>query len=252
MEEKLQQITEFYAEAFQHFGKPRTLTSIKVEFYAYVGINHTIKLRNEIIFVRIAEICQDMPLEIQRDLAFILVAKLLKKRIPKEATENYRSFIKTNEMREKNSNSRKEKGRKIISTAKGKFFDLELMFDELNEVYFENSIPKQTLTWSARKTYRILGHHDSNHQTIVISKSLDEKTVPNYVVQYVLFHEMLHVKHPTKIVNGRRAIHTPEFRREEKEFDFYTQAEKWIEDNIVQIKRNVKGKKSFLRRLLDF
>nr|MCU0237896.1 hypothetical protein [Pyrinomonadaceae bacterium] len=65
-------------------------------------------------------------------------------------------------------------------------------------------------------------------------------------------HEMLHVKHPTKIINGRRAMHTPEFRRDEKEFDFYEQADKWIEENIVKIKRDVKGKKSFLRRILDF
>ncbi len=252
LDEKKQQIAQFYAEAFRYFDKIRPLPKIEVSFYNYVGINHTIRIRNGKIFVRICELCQDMPMNEQRGLAYILVSKLLRKKVPIQLAKIYQSYIKSPEMRQKNTESRREKGYKIISTAKGKYFDLELMFAELNEFYFENEIPQQTLTWSVKKTYRILGHHDPTHNTIVISQSLDEKNVPNFVVQYVLFHEMLHVKHPTKIINGRRYMHTPIFRQEEREFDFFTEAEKWIEQNLGNLKKSVKGKQSFLRRLLDF
>ena len=87
----------------------------------------------------------------------------------------------------------------------------------MNDLYFDNQIKKPTLTWSARTTFRRLGHHDAAHDTIVISKSLDDKKVPRFVVEFVVFHEMLHILHPAKIQNGRRYHHTPVFRRDEAE-----------------------------------
>ncbi|HLM59860.1 MAG TPA: hypothetical protein VK308_03550, partial [Pyrinomonadaceae bacterium] len=110
--------------------------------------------------------------------------------------------------------------------------------------YFQDSIEKPTLSWSARKTYRILGHHDATHKTIIISKSLDEVKVPRYVVEYVVFHEMLHIFHPTKHRDGRRYNHTPQFRRDERKFAYFEAAEKWIEQNAGRLKQRVKRTKT--------
>ena len=93
---------------------------------------------------------------------------------------------------------------------------------------------------SARGTFRRLGHHDAAHETIVISKSLDDRKVPRFVVEYVVFHEMLHIIHPAKIQNGRRYHHSPAFRRDEKKFAFYEESEKWIENNSRFLKRKAR------------
>jgi predicted metal-dependent hydrolase len=66
--------------------------------------------------------------------------------------------------------------------------------------------------------------------------------VPRYVVEYVLFHEMLHIHHPTKHVNGRRYNHTPAFRRDERKFSHYKEAEEWIEKSVRKLKRRAKRK----------
>ncbi len=220
----------------------RETPEIEVQFYPYIGINHTIRLRNGRIYVRLAEICQSAPLETQRALAFILVAKLLRKKVSPLAAEIYRSFVKTQEMQAKAVENKRAKGRKIITTAKGDIYDLEEIFTRLNQTYFQNSIEKPTLSWSARNTYRILGHHDSTHQTIIISKSLDDEKVPKFVVEYVVFHEMLHIFHPTKHRDGRRYNHTPQFRRDEKKFAYFDQSEDWIERNAKNFK--LKSKKA--------
>jgi Zn-finger nucleic acid-binding protein len=60
---------------------------------------------------------------------------------------------------------------------------------------------------------------------------------------------MLHIKHPTKIINGRRYSHTAAFRRDERDFDFFEQSERWIRDHFGQVTKK-KGK-SFFRRLFD-
>lgn len=242
MSANLLQIKEFYREAFQYFDGSRTIPAIAVEFYNYIGINHTIRLRNGGIFVRISEICREMPMSAQKALAFILVAKLLRKQIPAKAREVYSSFAKTQELREKAVENKKTRGRKIIGSAQGETYDLEEIFFRLNRVYFKETLPKPVLTWSAKKTYRILGHHDAAHETVVVSKSLDDKTVPKYVVEFVLFHEMLHIFHPTEHRDGRRYNHTPQFRRNEKTFQYYQQAEDWIGRNVRNLKRKAKKK----------
>jgi hypothetical protein len=245
----LSQIQTFYREAFQRFQSASQYPTVHVEFYNYVGINHTIRVRNGEVFVRIGEICRNSPLEVQKSLAFILVAKLLRKRVPVNAREIYENYVKSPEIQQIARTNRKANGRKIISTAIGKVYNLDLMFDELNEIYFENLIQKPTLTWSNTKTFRILGHHDATHNTIVISQTLDNERVPNFVVQAVMHHEMLHIKHPAKIINGRRYSHTAIFRRDEKEFDFYEQSERWIRENFGQVTK--KQGKNFFRRLFD-
>jgi len=114
------------------------------------------------------------------------------------------------------------------------------MFDSLNFWYFGGRLQKPTLTWSPRKSFHILGHHDSTHDTISVSRSLDSKSVPQFVVEYVLFHEMLHVAHPTVHHNGRRYNHTPAFRRDERRFANYHAAERWIESNVGKLRRAAK------------
>ena len=235
-------IVKFYEEAFQTLNGKREAPEIAVEFYPYIGINHTIRVRNGKIFVRLAELCQTAPLEVQRALAFILTAKLLRKKVSPTAAAIYRSFIKTQEIQTKAKENKRAKGRKVITDSKGEIYDLKEIFARVNSKYFDDKIPKPTLTWSARKTFRILGHHDATHETIVISKSLDNVKVPRFVVEFVVFHEMLHIFHPTLQRDGRHYNHTPQFRRDEKKFADYERAESWIEKNARNFK--VKGKKT--------
>jgi predicted metal-dependent hydrolase len=236
------EIAEFYREAFRALGPKLSVPPISVEFYSYVGINHTIRIRAGGAFIRIAEMCRDMPADAHRDLAYILVSKLLRKRKKGIDSDAYHEYIKTAEMRERAAESKRTRGRKVITSSTGAVYDLESIFDDLNAEYFESELPKPVITWSAKKTFRILGHHDAAHDTIVISRSLDAADVPKFVVDYVLFHEMLHIAHPTVHHNGRRYYHTPAFRRDERKFPMFDRAEKWITDNVRRMKRNARKK----------
>jgi hypothetical protein len=240
MNENLDEIKSFYREAFQTLDSRRPMPEIEVEFYPYIGINHTIRVRSGKVFVRLAEICREMPMPAQRALAYILVSKLLRKKMPPRAREIYSSFIKTDEIRDRAVENKRTRGRKIITSARGDVYDLDEIFDALNHDYFKNSLPKPVLSWSSRRTYRILGHHDSTHETVIVSKSLDDPKVPQFVVEYVVFHEMLHIFHPTEHRNGRRFNHTPAFRRNERRFQYFEAAEDWIERNVKHLKRRAK------------
>lgn len=236
----IEQIAELYREAFRHYQPNRRPAPIHVTFYPYTGINHTIRLRNGEIFVRIGDICREMPMLSHKGLAYILVGKLLRKKIVPGADEMYSAYVKSDFIQKKATESKLSRGRKVVTTSKGAVYDLEEIFATVNAHYFGNALPKPMLTWSAKKTYRILGHHDATHNHITISQSLDSAETPRYIVEYVVFHEMLHIAHPTKTINGRRYFHTPEFRRDEQKFAKYDDAERWIENNVGRLRRAAK------------
>ncbi len=110
----------------------------------------------------------------------------------------------------------------------GDYYNLQDGYDQLNTQYFNNNLAPCQLTWGARMTYRKYGHYDLLRDTIMISKSLDSNIVPSYVVDFVLYHEMLHKRLGVEVINGRRYAHTPEFRRLEKQFPQFDQAEAFL------------------------
>jgi predicted metal-dependent hydrolase len=74
------------------------------------------------------------------------------------------------------------------------------------------------MTWSAHHSKQSLGHYDPAHNAIVVSRVFDRVTVPLYAIEYLVYHEMLHLKHPVKLRGSRRCVHSREFQAEEKLF----------------------------------
>jgi len=84
------------------------------------------------------------------------------------------------------------------------------------------------LTWSQNHARRSLGHYDPAHNAIVISRVFDQPRVPRYAVEYIVFHEMLHLKHPVRLRGSRRCVHSREFLAEEKMFPELAYAKKFL------------------------
>ncbi len=218
-----------FADAYRQITRRIDLPEIHVAFYKFAGLNHTIRLRNHRVYVRLSEIVRDAPPPVHRALAFILIGKLFNKRIGPEYQNLYRQYTYRPDVQRASDLAKQKHGRKFVSSAVGREFNLDQMFARLNRRYFNAELPAVTLTWSARKSKRILGHHDYVHDTIVISRLLDSNKVPEHLVEFVLYHEMLHIKHQPKIVNGRRIYHSAAFRADERRFEHYDAAQTALE-----------------------
>lgn len=112
--------------------------------------------------------------------------------------------------------------------ARGLAHDLEESFARVNAEYFGGQISKPTLIWNRTLTTRKFGHYQPSRDTIMVSVSLDDPTVPAFVVDFLIYHELLHKKHGGMFVNGRRLSHSPAFREEERKFAAYQQAESFL------------------------
>jgi hypothetical protein len=223
------EVKKFFIDAFHHLGQNRGVPAIDVRFYPYAGLRHTIRIRSGQVYVRLSDICKDGPPEALRALAFVLVARLLGKKVPTVHERTYRDYSLTPEVMRSSDIARRGRGRKMISSARGNVYDLDKMFARLNRHYFDSQLEKPTITWSQRKTRSILGHHDRVYETITISKSLDSTQVPEWFVEFILYHEMLHMKHAARMINGRRYYHTAAFRSDERRHARYDDAQRWLE-----------------------
>jgi hypothetical protein len=213
-----------FAEAFRQITKKAESPEIHVSFYPFAGLNHTIRIRKQRVYVRISDIMRDAPASVHRALAYILVSKLFNKRVTAEHQNLYRQYAYQPQVQRATDLARQQRGRKQLTSAIGRVYNLDKLFARLNRRYFNTELPKPVLSWSARRTKRILGHHDYVHDTIVISRSLDSAATPEMLVEFVLYHEMLHMKHRPRTVNGRRVYHTAAFRADERRFERYEEA----------------------------
>jgi hypothetical protein len=225
-----------FSDAFRQLGDRRSTPEIEVKFYPYTGLHHTIRLRSGRVYVRISDIFKDAPANVHRALAFILVAKLLGRAAPDVDQRIYRDYAYSPQVLRALDIARRRRVRKVISPARGRVYDLDKMFQRLNRRYFDGQIEKPTLTWSQRRTRGILGHHEAARETIVVNKTLDSLEVPEWFVEYILYHEMLHIKHPARLIKGRRYYHTNAFRAEEQRFPYYEAAQDWL-DHLARQRR---------------
>jgi predicted metal-dependent hydrolase len=100
----------------------------------------------------------------------------------------------------------------------------------VNAVYFEGRMPKPALVWNRTLTARKFGHYQPVRDTVMVSVSLDDPKVPAYVVDFVMYHELLHKKHGVTTLNGRRLAHSPEFRADERRYAEYREAERLLNE----------------------
>jgi hypothetical protein len=200
-----------------------------VSFYPYANLTHTIRVVEDTVFVRLSDVAESAPLPVLEAAAGILLARLYRRRVPRELLTVYREFaLHRNTLRRLNL-LRGRRGRIIAHAPRGTHHDLAPLFRDLNLRYFADSLRRPRLGWSRRPWRSQLGCFDPALDQIVLSSRLDRETVPRCVVEYVLFHEMLHVKHPLRRASCGLEAHSALFREQERRFHDYERARKFLQ-----------------------
>ena len=127
----------------------------------------------------------------------------------------------------------------------GEVHDLEAMMRDLVERHFGGATDAK-ITWGRRvltgrggrrrKSIQ-LGTYSSDEQLIRIHPVLDQEWVPDFYVESVIFHELLHHELGAIEKDGRRCFHTPEFRRRERAFECFARSQAWEKANLGRLLR---------------
>lgn len=211
-------LLETFQEAYGELRPGTAMPELKVEFFAFANVNNTIRLRNGKLLVRLSDLLEGAPNSVLRAIAHILLAKMYRKPINRAYAARYRKYVGSHDIVRKAHLVRQMRGRKLLRSARGRYYDLDAVFEQLNTRFFYGLMARPRMSWSQTKTRRILGHYDPAHNAIIISRIFDHPAIPAYVLEYIVYHEMLHLKHPVKLRGSRRCVHSAEFQAEEKLF----------------------------------
>ena len=224
-----ERLLPIFQESYRELRPRAPIPELAVEFFAFTNINNTIRLREGKLLVRLSDLLEGAPDAVLRAIAHILLAKMYRKPIERNHATRYRRYVSSHHISEKAHLLRQVRGRKRIETAQGRFYNLESVFDDLNVRFFYGLLARPQMTWSRDHARNSLGHYDPAHNAIVVSRVFDHPRVPRYAVEYIVYHEMLHLKHPVKLRGSRRCVHSAEFQAEERVFPDLERAKQFLQ-----------------------
>ena len=199
--------------------RPRApMPPILIRFRRFTSLNTTIRLREGRILVSLSDLLEGAPESVLRAIAHILLAKLYRKPVDSAQNLRFKRFAASAPVARQTELIRHARGSKRYSGPEGRYYNLEEVFDSLNLRFFGGLLGRPDLTWSEHHAKRSLGHYDATHNTIVVSRVFDRPSSPRYAIEYLLYHEMLHLKHPVRRRGLRRCVHPPEFKADERQF----------------------------------
>jgi predicted metal-dependent hydrolase len=222
-------LLEIFQESHRELRPSAPIPELRIEFFAFANVNNTIRLRQGKLLVRLSDLLEGAPQAVLRAIAHILLAKMYRHPIDRVQAARYRQYLASHEIVRKTHLVRQMRGRKQLHSARGHFYDLDAVFEKLNTRFFYGLLARPRMSWSRTRTRRILGHYDPAHNAIVISRVFDQSAVPGYAVEYIVYHEMLHLKHPVRLRGSRRCVHSAEFQAEEKLFPQLAEANAFLQ-----------------------
>jgi len=217
---------ELFLRVFRRLRLGAVLPSLRVELRPFAGLRSTICLRKGQLEVCLSDVLQDAPVLVLEALAEILLCKVYRRRASREARECYLAYVLRPVVRHRIDQARRQRGSKRLLPPHGRWHNLEEIFQRLNRQFFKGELSLTRLGWSLHKSRTTLGHYDAGHGMIVINRALDTPEAPALLVEYLVFHEMLHMRFPVERNGHRRVVHSREFRKAEREFPKYEEARK--------------------------
>ncbi len=221
-------LLRIFQETYRELRPGAPTPEFATEFFAVANVNNTIRLRDGKLLVRLSDLLEGAPEAVLRAIAHILVAKMCRKPIAREYASRYRRYVSGHHIMRKVHLVRQMRGRKRLASARGQVYDLDAIFDELNTRLFYGLLARPQMTWSRDHARNSLGHYDPAHNAIAVSRVFDHPGVPRCAVEYLVYHEMLHLKHPVKLRGSRRCVHSAEFQAEEKLFPRLEEAKQFL------------------------
>ena len=207
-----------FQRMFTRLGCDGRPPRFRVEFYPYSSLVLTIRRREEVVYVRFSDLLRRAPLAVLEGAAALLLARMYRRKASGALTEPYLEYARSDRTRSRMNRMRRGRVRLAATSPRGDHFDLDRLFDDLNRKYFEGQLQRPHIGWSTRSWRRQFGCYDPGPNQILLNRRMDRSGVPACAVEYVLFHEMLHVKHPTRRSGCSMVSHSREFREEEKRF----------------------------------
>ena len=213
---------------------------VDARFEEFASLKASLRVQENTIIVRVSDGFKAASQDAITGLALYLVSRAFRKRVGEGEVvllSAYKEFVSKKATSGLSDSLRRLRGRASKAVAEGNHFDLNQQLFSVAAEYPElfQGIELPEIGWSREKSRRRLGYHDSALNRLVISRVFDSPSVPDYVVRYLVFHELLHCKHEVLYQRGeslRRTVHPKRFKQDERKFKEFNEATEWIDKKL--------------------
>ena len=209
------------------------------EFHKYTTLRAAATLEGGKIHLKASDGFRSASGEVLLGLCLYLASRLFMKRVRSEHEKyvgDYAEFTASEGSHKLSNSMRVLRGRRREARPKGEFHNLNESIARVAAEYWNvlGNVSLPTPTWGDRQSTRVLGFYDDAFNEIVINKALDDRRVPDFVLDYVVYHELLHAKHSPHYARGkslRTTVHTAAFKRDEGKYPRLAEARAWVSRN---------------------
>ena len=220
-------------EAFRAVGLSVPGEPIEASYHPYKDLKHTWRLRNERLSFRISDYLKQAPNGIAGALTWFLICRARGIECPKRYESEYLTHVRSSEFWNANRDLYLSRAKNLSFRPEGRAHDLTTAFEQVNAQYFRGEAPAPSLAWTSDAPTRRMGFAHGPLRIVAVNSALDSRVVPGYVVEFVIYHELLHCILGSAEVASRRVYHTREFRKREREFEKHDEAQNWLSQMSV-------------------
>lgn len=223
-----------------HFDEVSRLLGVgpvSATFYPYAELKHTWTTDGEDCKFRVSDYLDASPDDVRESLAWYLLCRAYRRRCPAGKADRYAAFARSRELWEPNRSRYLSRAKNLSFEPKGRSRDLKEVFDYVNSCCFSGRIEPPTLAWSRESPRQRLGFYFDSLNLLAANQVLDSDRVPRYVLEFVVYHELLHHIDARSARRIRRVHHTKEFKEQERAFSHYEDAERWLRRIVSESRR---------------
>ncbi|HUV61339.1 MAG TPA: hypothetical protein VMW71_04130 [Thermoplasmata archaeon] len=201
---------------------------VSARLHPYKELKHTWRSYDGGLTFKVSDYMRGAPEDVVESLAWFLICRAREKECPRGLSSRYLNHVRSTEFWADRRSVYLSRARNLSFRPRGSAHDLAAAFEYVNSCYFDGKVSVPDLVWARESPSRRMGFYHQPLGILAVNRALDSERVPRYVLEFVVYHEMLHgVTEPEDGLN-HRVFHTKEFRAREREFARYEEAQKWL------------------------
>ncbi len=205
------------------------IKTVGAEYCKFAKITyHAYSVRNVYRF-RISDYLSTAPDDVLKDYLDTMMSNLKKKQ--RKPSGKFMDWMLSDEFVSQWRPVRIQRSKNISRGTVGKARDLGASLDRLMDMglVYDSDIKNSYYTWTSRPNHRKVGECDLAFRIVTISSVLDSENVPEKVLDYVVYHETVHLR-----IGHRQgeSAHGKKFKELENLYPDIEWCERYLSENL--------------------
>ncbi len=210
---------------FRSVGTTYGYEDIDADFASYKEFKSTWRRCGKKVSFQISDYLEGANTWVLGDFARSLYARIARNGPPQSYSDRLSGYLQSPEFVARNQPIYLKRSRNLSRTPAGRVYDLKETYESLLARGMVKRCDEASLNWTKSGNRLRVGYCSVLMRVVTISSVLDNEKVPDFVHEYVLYHELLHLE--DGLGAGRRH-HPASFRARERMYPRWRESEDWL------------------------